>query len=645
MKITLKRLSICLASAGMLTIYGCGGGGDSAATAASPTALTGTAAVGAALPNAKVTMKGANDKTSPTITADANGAYSFSVTDLSGLDAPLMLQAKGTAGGVEYTLHSILMTVPAAGVSGVLNVTPATDAVVAQAMGTDPATAFADKAQIKAIDATKLSDAKKKLIAALTEVLTALKLDPAKVDLFSTAFAANNAGLDKLLDVIQFQHSDGGAGKKTISVTEKSSGISTPITTDAKEVDVKTVTPPSKETLALDTAAIKNFLSAFNALTTSKVNIQSDAMKALFDDDYLSDGNNKTTQLTDLADNAVGVQMLDYVLQGCDGEKSICKGEITLQKADKTTERFGMPIKLGTDGKWRAYGNRSPFDYGFKPVVQANYGVANDTATLKGSVQTGFNFWFSGVVGNNQSRTYSSAKLLVSDNGTDWTLVAKLKPNSYCHSDFLPIDDSTNPYNCSNFQAVSDEAATASNSARAAGKLHYTVVAYTTADYTGTPTPYVARVKQDLFTQATGSTALASSPLGITLAELGSNSVSFTGNPDSLNIWAETHNPYSTGNTGWGSDSIPALGGKATVAAANARCLKYGGTTVQCDASYGSSAKINSIFLGTRDAQGRGIWKNFSGIATAAITAPVVAAITAPVVTAPLPGAVASSAL
>ena len=104
-----------------------------------------------------------------TQTAGADGTYTFA--DVSGLTAPLMLQATGTAGGTNYTLHSVLETAPASGVSGIINVSPQTDAATAQALGAEPATVFADAAQIKTIDATKLADAKARLNAALADVL------------------------------------------------------------------------------------------------------------------------------------------------------------------------------------------------------------------------------------------------------------------------------------------------------------------------------------------------------------------------------------------------------------------------------------------------------------------------------------------
>lgn len=638
MNLILKRLSIALTVAGVLTIYGCGGGDDDGRV---PTAsLVGTVAVGAALPNAKMTLKDIHGRTLTTV-ADANGAYKF--FDVSSLTAPLMLQASGTAGGVLYTLHSMLMTVPDVGSSGVLNVTPATEAVVAQAMGSDPTAAFEDNALIKAIDAKKLSDAKKKLIAALTSVLTALKQDPTTVDLFATAFAADNTGLDKLFDTIQFQHAADGVGKQTITVTDKSTETVTWITTEAKEADVRKIVAPTEAALALDTAAINKFLSTFNALSSTEAGIKSDAMKALFDADFQNNGRDQSAQLAHMANEAVGVKMLDYVLQGCDGETRVCNGDITLQSPDKTTTRFNMPVKLGSNGRWLAYGNRSPFDYGFKPVVSATYGVDNGSTTLLGSVQTGLNFWFKSVVGQNQSRTYSSAKLLVSDNGMDWTFVAKFKPNNFCqNSDYLPIDDGIRSLSCRNFLAISDDAALATNSARAVGTRKYKIIAFSTADYTGTETSYVVRLQQDLFTQTTGGAALASSSLEITAAELGSNSVSFAGNPDALSIWASTPYlmsngvpalDYITSGSGsilstlhttnceschtvkpftWEGGSVLALGGKATVAAANTRCLEYGRTTAQCDDDYGWNAEINNIFLSTNDSQGRGIWKSYS---------------------------------
>lgn len=598
----MKAVSLSLiASAALMA---CGGGGGS--TAVTTPSISGVAAVGAPLPGATVKLKGANG-TVITTTADATGAYTFA--DVSALTAPMMLEASGTAGGVAYTLHSILMTAPATGVSGVLNVTPATEAVVAQATGQSPAAVFADPVKIKAVEPTKLADAKAKLKAALADVLVALGLPAADVDLFTTVFTANGTGLDKLLDTIQFQSADDGTGAaQNISVANKNTGASVSITPTTVAGSSK-VESPSKDDLALNTATIKAFIDAFNASVTPVGGTQSPAMATamaeLFDTNYLDSGYDKTAQMVDLATNAVGVKMLDYVLQGCDGATKICKGEISLLQEDgKTIEQFPMRLIQGTDGKWRAYGNRSPFDFDLKPVAWANYTVSGGVANAP-SVDVGFNFWFTGKVGNSTTRTYNSARLYTSnDNGANWGLVAGFKTKSGCNADGLPIADG-NANNCGNVQSVSDTAANTNNAARLAGTRKFKVMAYTSSDFSGPSVDYVQHAKKDNFTIATGTAAITNSGMSITAADLGSNSVRFAGPVRDLSI-GTTINGQSGGNMSFSSTETAGLAGVVTAAKAKTLC----GVSASCYV-YGTDAVINRITLNKRDAQERGLWVTY----------------------------------
>lgn len=605
MKKHLKYLLTGLAAAALVA---CGGGGSGGTSTTS--SLTGTAAVGAPLAGATVVLKDSTGKTL-TQTAGADGTYTFA--DVSGLTAPLMLQATGTAGGTNYTLHSVLETAPASGVSGIINVSPQTDAATAQALGAEPATVFADAAQIKTIDATKLADAKARLNAALADVLTALGKDPKTVDVFTTAFKADNTGLDKLLDLVSVNNAATSSGQ-AMQVTYKGTQVSTTIAPDATPTAVTPLAVTAatlKADASLDTSGIKTMVSSFNALTDTADRIKSAAMLDVFDTDYLDDGKNRATQIADIADYAVGIQLSSYVLNGCDTSTTpvVCQGQATLTRTDKSTETFPMPVKLGTDGKWRAYGNQAPFEFELKPVAyQQNY--VGSTASGP-TLQTGYNFYFTGYVGNANTRSYQSAILYNSlDDGATWTVSTKLKVNSNCYNNFLPIDvDTTTSASCGNFRAVSDATNIANNNAaQAQGKKWFKIVAYPNADYTGTPTTYQHRSGRQLFDATTGAAAVATSGLSITTSELGSNSVSFTGSPEYVSISVQAVGmSYAANRASWeGSSEVKALGGKATTAAALSQCGSA------CTTAYGTGSKITSIQLNGRDKQNRGVWVQYS---------------------------------
>lgn len=607
----MKAMGLSVVAAAVLAACG-GGGGTSTTGGATP--LTGTTAVGAPLPNATVNLKDANGKTLAT-TADANGTYTFN--DVSGFTAPLMLQATGTAGGQTYTLHSVLEKIPAAGVSGVVNVTPATEVAMAQATGADPAAVFSDKDKIRAIDPLKLADAKQKLIAALKDVLSALGKDNTKVDLFTTAFTADNSGLDKLLDTIDFkQEASATAGQRTMRVADKNTGVEVAKIESTTTLSAVTPVPrPEAETLALDTAKIKALIAAFNAQTGTLAGIGSDAMRDLFDEHYFNRGKNRAAQLTSfLGDSSgnnpglLGDKLLDYVIQGCDGEKKICQGTFTNKLANGGIEQAPMPVKQGSDGKWRIYGNQSPFEFELRPVVSAQYTIANGVATQT-SIQTGFNFYFTGKV--NGTKLYNSAKVFSSvDSGGTWTEVAAFKPKAGCSNfDWLQTDDASS--DCSNFKVVSDATANTNNSARMLGTARFKITAYSDANYTfETASFHSRRLTYELLTATTGAQAIVRSAQGITPSGLGTNSVSFTGGGEQVRIEAYT-NSAKSGTTIWTGSYPKALNGIASIAKAHTTCLTNKNPT-QCDASYGSTATIGYVFLASKDAAGNGIWTSYA---------------------------------
>lgn len=141
MKITLKRLSLCLASVGMLTIYGCGGGGDTVATPSTSTRFApslGQFSVGTVF-----TVNKLDGTLLSTGTIGANGSVTLSVSN----DVyPVIVTVAGAAGVTyfdegsnkweSFTTGSLRAVVPTP--MAEVGVTPLTNAAVAnlEARGT-----------------------------------------------------------------------------------------------------------------------------------------------------------------------------------------------------------------------------------------------------------------------------------------------------------------------------------------------------------------------------------------------------------------------------------------------------------------------------------------------------------------------------
>ena len=121
-----------------------------------------------------------------------------------------------------------MTSAPAQG-TNTLNVTPATDAITTQTLGSDPADIFTDANKIKLIDPQKLADTKAKLVAALKDAMANLKIN--HMDVLSGKFAADKTGMDKLFDLVDFS-SNSTNGE--IKLTNKNTNVSTTVSSNEK---------------------------------------------------------------------------------------------------------------------------------------------------------------------------------------------------------------------------------------------------------------------------------------------------------------------------------------------------------------------------------------------------------------------------
>lgn len=187
------------ATAAAVLLAGCGGGGDSSPS--SSLELSGTAATGAALASASVQVKCSAGNGSAT--TGSSGGYTVTI---SGGTLPCIVQVSGTtAGGAAVTLHSVVEA-GASGSGGVTtataNVTPVTEMIVAQLLGTAPAAAF------DGFDAARVTQ--QAVATAATAIVDALRtagvdltgIDPLKATLVPANGATAGNAYDQLLDTL-----------------------------------------------------------------------------------------------------------------------------------------------------------------------------------------------------------------------------------------------------------------------------------------------------------------------------------------------------------------------------------------------------------------------------------------------------------
>jgi hypothetical protein len=151
----------------ILVACGGGGGGDTPAAQTPPSVLSGTAAVGAPIVGATVTLSCAGGAV---LTSAPSSSLGLWQVVLSGQTFPCAAQLKGgTINGVANTLqlHSVATS------KGTLNITPLTDLVVANASRTStPSTWYAaiQSAGFTTVNATSLNDALNLLVNMLNMV-------------------------------------------------------------------------------------------------------------------------------------------------------------------------------------------------------------------------------------------------------------------------------------------------------------------------------------------------------------------------------------------------------------------------------------------------------------------------------------------
>lgn len=194
-------LTLFLAACG-----GGGGGGGGTPALETPPTLRGVAATGAPLVNAQVSVVDGQGRAVGTATTHAaDGSYSLTLS-VNNPAAPLFIQARGMdAAGAMQVLHSTVPTISAAMVG---HVTPLTNAVVALALGTEPApvfTAAATSASQLTQMASATAAASDFLKTLVKTQLTDLKFsDPKTLDLLADAtFAANKGAHDLLIESVR----------------------------------------------------------------------------------------------------------------------------------------------------------------------------------------------------------------------------------------------------------------------------------------------------------------------------------------------------------------------------------------------------------------------------------------------------------
>jgi len=207
-----------------IALSGCGSSGSSAPAAG---AVSGTAAVGAPLVG-QVSLK--DSSATPLVkTTSTNSDGSFSI-DVTGLQAPFILEATGNAAGTNYKLHSF------AEGTGTANINPLSDAIVASAAGDEDASQSYDHSDSEKLHkiGSNLQNTVNALLAKLQPLLQ--RYNAQNTNPITGKYIANHLDLDEMFDFVKITVSNGmlsiinnktGATIFTGSLTDIANGVFT----------------------------------------------------------------------------------------------------------------------------------------------------------------------------------------------------------------------------------------------------------------------------------------------------------------------------------------------------------------------------------------------------------------------------------
>jgi hypothetical protein len=214
-----QAMRLVLLPAAVAVLVACGGG-----STASNTVLDGTVAMGAPISGARVQARDVNGNTSNVVYANEDGKYSG--LNLTGLVAPIVIEARGQVGQTPYTLYTPLV----AASSGTANVTTLTTALTGALAGGDPSAI-----SLSAVTTSALQQAKTLITSALAPIASAIGVNLNSTDMVQSAFDANSTGIDKLMDLVDIRVRPEG-----ISMANKLEAINESTGADRSELRITT---------------------------------------------------------------------------------------------------------------------------------------------------------------------------------------------------------------------------------------------------------------------------------------------------------------------------------------------------------------------------------------------------------------------
>jgi len=339
-----------------------------------PPTIKGTAAKGAAIASATVTVKDKNGVTN-TGTTDANGKYAIDVT---GLTAPFLLRIDLADGTALYSVGSA---------AGVVNIHPFTDLIIQtwyKVKGTTIEAGFNDPVGNPPPDVTAVQTIAEVTKEVIEIWLVESGIDPAQFDLITTPFDANNVGFDLVLAQSTVMASgtvtitDGTATQTsaiTVDPNTSSTTVNTTTTTGAvssSSVTSTVIPTTSDQKTAME--GVQKTLNQFKDIVNSKGDLLADSdLIGLYDSNFLHEGGNRNIHaaniVTDMRGMTVNSITVDLIRSYDSANKVISITGVASITQDGVTVGVTVEGRLGgddddvilrgqPDGSWLFYGNQ-----------------------------------------------------------------------------------------------------------------------------------------------------------------------------------------------------------------------------------------------------------------------------------------------
>lgn len=389
-------------AAAVAALVACGGGDGGGGNAQPQAALQGTAATGAFMGGANVTVYDADGKLVGTQVADANGGYRF---DLGNFRAPFAVIAQ--LGGTTHV--SVLPAKPSGSATATVNTTPLTTVIAALLAGGDPLALARPEVLGSKVNADQVQRAVALLRQVLQNVARDAGLDPAQFDPIATPLTRQGEGADAVLDLVKVALTGNGARLVNIGLPldADSSAAQVLLTQESLTKPPAPLAKPEIKTRATDFEAIRAALQACFAgkpetrqrgsavlgscqaafaadYKNSSYNL-SDDLSGLFSRDDMTGARFGTPQIvfhaTNAASQPTALLRLPYVRN--DSEKST--GHLTRLATNRAA--------AGAPAKWELTGNQHDYDASVAPRI-TRVTELNPAAGVVSRYETGLRVFF-----------------------------------------------------------------------------------------------------------------------------------------------------------------------------------------------------------------------------------------------------------